>query len=810
MVTRARVGLWLLLAGFASGARADAPVASYIFPAGGQRGTTVAVRVGGLNLNSKANFEILGPGVDGPAEVRRTETLWLEGPLLPLPDSQQAEDYPKDYAGRIAIAEDALSGPRAWRIWTAQGASGSLPFVVGELPEIIENESDSADSRPQTVTLPLTINGRIFPREDVDRWSFPLRAGVVVSARVDAPRLGSPLDPWFEAIDDRGLRLAESAPAPDCDARLVFAAPRDGTYTIKIHDVNVKGGQAYTYRLTLTAGPSITAVFPLGGRRGTTVTFWREGLGLIQPESRTALPAAGAGRGPRTVYIPFAEGESAAVEIDDLPEAVESEPNDTIDQAAPLATPSVANGRIQEDGDRDLWMVPMNQGQSYRIELRAKRLGSRLDALLSVLDAGGKELAHAESGAALPMDPALAAKLPARAATGVGPLGDPGLTFRPAKSARHFIQIKDRFRSRGGTSLGYRLVVRPAPPDDFQLFVASDTLSLPRGGAAKLKVEVERPGTFSGPITVAVDGLPPGVSVVGTSVGPTARSVELTFKAEPSAPTRSARLTIRGTAEIGGATCERVATRIPALGLPEIESVRLAVVLPTPFLIGGPVDYNWWPRGSVRHRRYTIVRNGFQGQITVQLADRQARHLQGITGPIVVVPEGSEEFDYAVTLPPWMEIGRTSRTVVVASGVVREPDGDEYEVSFSSPKAETQIVAVVGPGRLGLEAARASTAIAPGQTSEVPVRIARGEGIDGPVRVEIVPPSWLRSLSAEPLVLDKAHEEGVLRLECGPHPSPLGSTPLRLRATALVEADAVTAEAWLTLVMDGVNPRQER
>jgi hypothetical protein len=782
MAAQWRGWFWLIFAGFAPSVRADAPVASYIFPAGGQRGTVVAVRVGGLNLNSKAALEVLGAGVEAPPEVCRMETLWLEGPLLPLPDSQQAEDYPKDYAARMTIAADAAPGPRAWRIWTAQGASGSLPFVVGDLPEIVENELESSDRAPQPLTLPLTVNGRIFPREDVDVWRFPLRAGEVLSARVDAQRLGSPLDPWVEALDETGLRLAEAAPAPGCDARVVFAAPRDGIYAIKIHDVNVKGGQAYTYRLTLTTGPSVTAVFPLGGRRGTTVAFTREGIGLSQSESPVCLPREGAGGGPQAANVAFADGGTAAVEIDDLPEAVEAEPNDTAAQAGPLTPGSVANGRIQEAGDVDLWGATLEQGQPYRIELRAKRLGSRLDAVVSVVDSSGKELARGE--------------------TASGPLGDPVLTFRPPSTAGYFIRIRDRFRSRGGTALGYRLVLRPAPADDFELFVATDTLSVPRGGAAKFKMEIERAGGFNGPIALNVEGLPPGISVAGTSVGPNARAVELTFKAEPSAPIRSTQLTIRGQADIGGTVCGRIATRRPAPGWPEVDSVRLAVVLPTPFQIGGPVDYNWTPRGTVRHRIYKLVRNGFQGPVTVQLADRQARHLQGVTGPLVTVPEGVDEFDYAVTLPPWMEIGRTSRTVVAASGVVREPDGTEHEVSFSSPKADTQIVAVIGPGRLGLDLARASAALAPGRTSEVPVRVARGEGIDGPVRIEIVPAAWLHRLAAEPLVLDKDHEEGVLKIECGPEPAQWGTAQLLVRASAPAGADTVTAEASLTVVMD--------
>src|SRR5438309_412496 len=93
---------WLLItlvAGLARSAPADPPAASYIFPAGGQRGTTVDVRVGGLNLHAKASFEMLGHGVNASPIIERTETTWFEGPLLPLPDSQQAEDYPRDFAG---------------------------------------------------------------------------------------------------------------------------------------------------------------------------------------------------------------------------------------------------------------------------------------------------------------------------------------------------------------------------------------------------------------------------------------------------------------------------------------------------------------------------------------------------------------------------------------------------------------------------------------------------------------------------------------------------------------------------------------
>src|SRR5207249_10565304 len=109
---------WIVVLVLVTGpAPANPPVASYIFPAGGQRGKTVDVRVGGLFLYDKCGFEMLGSGIDAGKELRRTKTLWLEGPILPLPDSQRQEDYPQDMTGQVKIAANAALGVRYWRTW---------------------------------------------------------------------------------------------------------------------------------------------------------------------------------------------------------------------------------------------------------------------------------------------------------------------------------------------------------------------------------------------------------------------------------------------------------------------------------------------------------------------------------------------------------------------------------------------------------------------------------------------------------------------------------------------------------------------
>ena len=98
--------------------------------------------------------------------------------------------------------------------------------------------------------------------------------------------------------------------------------------------------------------------------------------------------------------------------------------------------------------------------------------------------------------------------------------------------------------------------------------------------------------------------------------------------------------------------------------------------MPAPFKLVSGYVMTSAPRGEVYRRRYQIERTaGFDGPLEVRLADRQARHLQGVTGPVLTVPAGETEFEYPAYLPPWMELGRTCRVCVTAVGRVKDADG---------------------------------------------------------------------------------------------------------------------------------------
>jgi hypothetical protein len=198
-------------------------------------------------------------------------------------------------------------------------------------------------------------------------------------------------------------------------------------------------------------------------------------------------------------------------------------------------------------------------------------------------------------------------------------------------------------------------------------------------------------------------------------------------------------------------------------------------------------------RGGPHQRVYKIERNGYEGPIDISLADKQARHLQGVTGPTLVVPAGVSEFTYTVQLPPWMELGRTSRTCVMGAATIQDKDGSVHRVSFSSVNQNDQMVAVVGPGKLALEAPQTSFTVMPGKIACLAVAVKRAADVEGPVRLELIVPAHLRDVKAEPSEIPAGADRGELRLTCTADCRPL-NMPLTVRATVLYRGQAVVAE----------------
>lgn len=757
-------------------AKAEPPNAKYIFPAGGRRGTTVPVQVGGCNFHDRAHFHLMGSGIKASGEIAKSRTQWFEGPLIPLPASQASEDYPVDHANSMEIAADAPLGDHLWKVSTSQGVTASLSFVVGDLPEVVEHELPGLP-KPVDVTLPVTVNGRIFPREDVDVWRFPLRAGQTVTCAVDALKLGSALEARLEAFDPHGRHLGESLSQRDNEALLRFTATEDGDYSVKIHDIQFGGLQHYVYRLTLTAGSRIDSIFPLGGQRGQNLALELLGANLPSSSATLKLPTTAEPRFDyRTEGTP-GPSNLVSLELDDLPEVVEPSDN----SAAPRVTlPVILNGRIQRPNEVDQWSLEAKKGDEFEFDLRAARLGSPLDSVLQIVDAQQKVIAENDDLANGQTDSRLRLTIPA----------DGVYTAR----------IADRLPDRGGARFAYRLRIAGVSHPDWRLTIPGDALTLERGKPSTLKVSVERgPGVVE-EVALQFEGLPPGITVTPRAIPAGQNDVALSFQAAASQKVQCLPITITGKIKHGNQELTRPAV-VASRTADRASTLWLAVALPTPFRFAGVFESKYMSRGSRYVRHYTIQRNGFEGPLEARLADQQGRHLQGVTGDPVSISPTQNEFDFMVKLPPWMEIGRTSRTQLLVMGVVTDTDGSRHVVSYSSNAQNDQMIALVDPGKLAITLDRRTLPLVPGKEAKLDFRLQRGTGLTQPTQIEVIVPDGMPGVSAESVDLPSGDVQGQLKLKFTTAATEPVLAPLIIRATTLDERNLpVTSETNLELV----------
>ncbi len=347
------------------GQQSNSPHVGYVYPAGGQQGTTFEVRVGGRFLDG-ANGVLSGRGVharvvslDKPlngqqiTELRQQlqelqkqgNTPALQKQLaearLKIGDSLRRNANPalgEIVTLEIAVDADAEPGARQLRVATPLGLSNPLAFVVGQLPEYREKDEkrSKADSE-LTITLPATVNGRIIPG-DVDRLQFPLRQPqqympgdadryrfharkgenlvIAASARDLMPYLADAVPGWFQAtltlFDASGHELAyDDDYRFQPDPVLHYDVPADGDYVVEIRDALYRGREDFVYRVTIGQIPFITSVFPLGAAVGQRATLQVAGWNL--PAPATAVNTKGEPGVQAVTVAPAREGELAFV-----------------------------------------------------------------------------------------------------------------------------------------------------------------------------------------------------------------------------------------------------------------------------------------------------------------------------------------------------------------------------------------------------------------------------------------------------------------------------------------------------------------
>jgi len=488
----ALAAVWLI----ASPLMAQRPEWTHVFPPGAAVGTKTELALGG-------DFDKWPP------------EIWLSHGRLEI--TAQKEKGKLD----LQVPADAAPGLYLMRLFNQDGVSDIRPLLIGKIPEQNEREPNDSFDALKPLDAPLTVNGRLQSRGDVDAFAIPLSRGQRLVASLVANRwLGSPMDGVLQICTPEGFVLAQSDDERGLDPQLVFAAAEDGLYVVRLFafpekpnsSVAFAGGEDYLYRLTLTASAFVDHGLPLAvsARQETMVKLC--GWNLPQPAPVVSVNPADAEL--------FAVGASpdhagwALLPVVDRPAATVEEPC-SADQPQTVELPITICGHIEQADDVDAIRFDAVQGQRISIAAQSNTLGYPLDPLIQLIDAEGKLLQEVDD-ANRTRDPVINRNIPS--------------------DGQYTVTIRDA-HLRGGDSFVYRLDVTIAQPD-YRLSLAESSFVVAGGGKLEIPVTVTRQAGFAEPIQIEAVDLPEGATadqVTSEPKGDSAKQVKLVIQAAAKA-----------------------------------------------------------------------------------------------------------------------------------------------------------------------------------------------------------------------------------------------------------------------------------
>lgn len=750
-----------------------APGIGYMFPPGGQAGQTVEVILGGYDWtpdmqlfahDRRIQLELVGP--PGPVIVPEPP-YWFGKKARRSP-----EPLPRETKARLIIPADVPPGVVKWQAANANGGTSAGRFVVNNTVNVVEAErlldGESEPALQQIESLPVCISGQIKLIREVDRYRFMAAKSGPITCAVVARSIGSQLNAVIEIRDQTGRIIAEAADTAGDDAALTFSANANESYTAAIYDLDFRGDRALVYQLTVTPGPRVVAAIPSVGRLGETRPVEFVGYGIATGQAKLEsvkrdVTFSGDANSTSFRYQLTTEHGSCPPFVLHL-----SDDNQVAENVATLTVPGGVTGVLDQRFGEDRYQVSGKKGEVWSIQVSHERTGSQVDATLTVFDHDGKQLVRSDDR------------------TGST---DAEIEFPVPADGDYHISVTDVASKSGTRAATYHLSVRLAAAD-FQLSVP-EKLNVPIGGKAALAINVTRRGGFTEAINVAVSGLPTGVTVpekLQVAANQNALSVELTVAADAAAS--AGLIEVIGTATMG----ERAAQRTAG-------PVLVATTVKPPFSIDaeGQDDVTKWPRGSTFPAPVLVAREaGFDSEIMLEMTSQQGRHVQGISGPELVVPPGVNRILYPVYLPEWLETTRTSRMVVNGVAKVADPKGN---VRYSVSLQQTRMGFLPTGAMLKISSGETEFHAKPGSEISIPIHIDRSEKLTERVTLELCGQDSQRTpFIAKPQDLASDVSRAEFTVAIIPTASSHAEYPLKIRATLLKDGSLPVISETTVLV----------
>jgi hypothetical protein len=586
------------------------PRLNWLFPAGGQVGTTFPVTVTGDDLDEAKELSFSHPQI--------TATLKMAEPGL-----GQTGPQPVYGTFQVKIAPEVPPGVYELRVRGKFGISNPRAFAVGTLPEIQETEPNNLPKQANPVALGTTINGTC-EGPALDYFKFSAKKGQRVIIDCWAFRLDSRLDGTLVLYDATGRELERNHNTNRRDPLIDFTVPADGEYLVSLHDhmfgYYATPGECY-YRLSISTAPYIDFIFPPVGTPGSNRKYTLYGRNLPGGKPAPDVAVGGKPLESLTVTIPlpgdrprdlvrdgglyvepsesFMDGIAYRLKtgsvvsnpllltMSDTPIVIESDRNKAASEVPLLQPPCEYVGQFYPRGRRDRVSFAAKKGDTYWIEVFSQRLGLPTDPRMLV-----QQVKRDEKGAEQIVDIQSVDDHLANADRVHWSMldsilfdmqtHDPVYRFVAPEDGTYRVMVQDLARpsldvmhaAKGDPRRVYRLSIRRPTPDFRLVAVPRPPTNMPAessvtasnwspvlrpGGTELIEVFFHRQDGFDGEIEVTADDLPPGVTAAPIVTSPGQKSATLVLKAADNAPPGMRAISIKGKARIGSTDAVRQA-----------------------------------------------------------------------------------------------------------------------------------------------------------------------------------------------------------------------------------------------------------
>ena len=465
----------------------------YLFPAGGQVGTYVEVEAGGLNINRATKVLFSHPGIKGELEqIVESAAEKKKRRRLNDQSSPQLADRIKI---KITIAANVPCGVYDLRLQGPRGVSNMLPFEVASYPNFVEGKKSSMRKPNVVETLPAVLCGQVSPG-GIDYFRFEGNKGDTIVASVKGrqlvPYIADAVPGWFQPViklvDSRGKEVAYSDDYyHNVDPVIITTLPKDGKYTLMIHDAIYRGRQDFNYRIQLGEIPFVTGRYPAYGVAGKKIKQQIEGVNLETNKATIKVKKEGYHQLSLTNKV----GTSNNVSFYALPKGKRLiySPKDgaELTLGAAIADSLTSQSRIKR------YKVKAFEGEQLIIELIGRRNGSRLDAVIRLRDELGDVVAEADDTE----DP-IQGLMTFHA--------DPVLKYTPSMTEVLTLEVEDLHRGYGKEY--HYILRRHKQMPSFTAFVSPANITIPSGGTSSFRVDIQ--GRVKRPADLVVKGLPKG------------------------------------------------------------------------------------------------------------------------------------------------------------------------------------------------------------------------------------------------------------------------------------------------------------